>query len=392
MNKSRLTAVIGIAISSSYLPVSFAGQQYFQARSDAMGGTGVASSHYLSAPLMNPALLARFSSNDDIGILLPAIGAQIADNEDTFDSIDNASDLIDELHQYNSNSPQARATAHQLANELDMLDNEKVPVQVGLAAVIAIPNNVISFAVFTNTYLDLQLVTDISDDDITALRGADPTAINDFDSTVTLRGVGVTDVGISLASKFVLGNTPVYLGVSPKMQAIGFYQYTDSIDDFDVDNLESDDNMNDNIAFNIDAGFVVEPSKHFTFGLVAKNMLAQQVTNSADTLTYEIEPQVTTGFALHSAWLTAAVDIDITQSHTLSNKSPSQYTRIGAEMDAWGWLQIRGGLRYDLEENDSNQVTFGMGFSPFNTVHFDLTGMLSEDETYGLVAQTSFTF
>ena len=61
-------------------------------------------------------------------------------------------------------------------------------------------------------------------------------------------------------------------------------------------------------------------------------------------------------------------------------------------MDAWGWLQFRGGFRYDLEDNDSNQVTLGMGLSPFNIGHFDLTGMLSEDETYGLVAQTSFTF
>jgi len=101
---------------------------------------------------------------------------------------------------------------------------------------------------------------------------------------------------------------------------------------------------------------------------------------------------VTTGFALHSTWFTAAVDIDITQSSTMNNTKPSRYTRIGAEMDAWGWLQFRGGFRYDLESNDSNQVTLGMGLSPFNIVHFDLTGMLSEDETYGLVAQTSFTF
>lgn len=392
MKKHTLSTLIGLTLSSCYISSANAAQNYFQARSDAMGGTGVASAHYLSAPLMNPALLARFSHTDDTGILLPAVGAQIADNEDTIESIDNTSNLFNELNQYDSNSLQARATANQLASELEMLDNEKVPVQAGLAAVIAIPNNIISFAVFTNTYLDLQLVTDISDSDITALRGPDPTAINALSSTVTLRGVGVTDIGVSLASKFILGNTPVYLGISPKIQAIGFYQYTDSIEDFNASNLEFDDNVNDEMAFNIDAGFVVEPSKHFTFGLVAKNMLAQQVTNTAETLIYEIKPQVTTGFALHSAWFTAAVDIDITQSQTLSSQEPSQYTRFGAEIDAWGWLQLRGGFRYDVNDNDSNQVTFGMGLSPFSTFNIDLTGMLSEDETYGLVAQTSFTF
>jgi len=392
MKKHTLSTLIGLTLSSCYISPINAAQNYFQSRSDAMGGTGVASAHYLSAPLINPALLARFSHTDDFGLLLPTVGVQIADNDNAIDGINNASNLIDELDQYTSNSLQARMTANQLASQLEMLDNATIPVQAGLAGVLAIPNQIVSFAIFSNTYLDLQVTTDIDDSDITALRSPDPTVINDLASTVTLRGVGVTDVGLSLASKFMFGNTPVYLGVSPKMQAIGFYQYTDSIDDFDATNLEEDENINDDIAFNIDAGFVVEPSKHFTFGLVAKNMLAQQVTNTAETLIYEIKPQVTTGFALHSAWFTAAVDIDITQSQSLSSQGPSKYTRLGAEVDAWGWLQLRGGFRYDVNENDSNQVTFGMGLSPFSTFHFDLTGMLSEDETFGLVAQTSFTF
>ncbi len=392
MKKHTLSTLIALTLSSGYISPINAAQHYFQSRSDAMGGTGVASAHYLSAPLMNPALLARFSHKDDLGLLLPTIGFQIADNDDTINGINRASDLIDELNQYTSNSLQARMTANQLANQLEMLDNATIPLQVGLAGVLAIPNQIVSFAVFSNTYLDLQVTTDINDSDITALRSPDPTAINDLVSTITLQGVGVTDVGLSLASKFMLGNTPVYLGVSPKMQAIGFYQYTDSIDDFDAGNLEEDDNMNDETAFNIDAGFVVEPSKHFTFGLVAKNMISQQVTNSAETLIYEIKPQVTTGFALHSAWFTAAIDIDITQSQSLSSQGPSKYTRFGVEMDVWGWLQLRGGFRYDVNANDSNQVTFGMGLSPFSTFHFDITGMLSEDDTFGLVAQTSFTF
>ncbi|QUM75193.1 conjugal transfer protein TraF [Moritella sp. 24] len=392
MKKHTLSALISLSLSVGYISSTNAGQQYFQSRSDAMGGTGVASAHYLSAPLMNPALLARFSHTDNVGILLPAIGAQIDDNSDTIDSINTASDLINELNKYNSNSPQARATARQLANELEMLDNEKIPVQVGLAGVIAVPNETVSFALFTNTYLDLQVAADISDSDIQALRGQNPAAIDELDSTITLHGVGVTDLGISLASKFILGNTPVYVGLSPKVQAIGFYQYTDSIDNFDASNLEKDGTMDDDVAFNIDAGFVVEPNKHFTFGLVAKNMLEHQVSNASETFRYEIKPQITTGFALHSEWLTAAVDIDITQSDTLSNKKPSQYTRLGAEMDAWGWLQFRGGFRYDLNDNDSNQITFGMGLSPFSILHIDLTGMLSEDETYGFVAQTALTF
>lgn len=43
-------------------------------------------------------------------------------------------------------------------------------------------------------------------------------------------------------------------------------------------------------------------------------------------------------------------------------------------------------------KNDSNQVTFGMGLSPLSAFNIDVTGMISEDNTYGIVAQTSFTF
>lgn len=383
--------LISFSLASGYLVPATATQQYFLSRSDAMGGTGVASAHYLSAPLINPALLARFSTTDNVGLLLPAIGAQVTD-DGSIERINNTANLIDELDQYNFNSPQARATAQQLASELELLDNSKVPVQLGLAAVLAVPSKLISFAIFTNSYLDLQVSTDVADSDIEALRSSDPTTIGTFSSTTTLSGVGITDAGISLATKIELANIPVYIGISPKLQGIGFYQYSDTIDNFNLNKFESNGYINDNIAFNLDAGIVIEPSQHFTLGLVTKNINQQQVTNISKNFTYKIEPQVTAGFALHTLWFTAAIDLDMTQSNTLSNQQFSQYTRIGAEMDAWGWLQFRGGYRYDLEGNDSNQITFGMGLSPFAVIHFDITGMLSADDSYGMVAQTSVTF
>lgn len=80
MKKYTLSTLIYLTLSSSYISSLHAALQYFQSRSDAMGGTGVASAHYLSAPLMNPALLARYSQTDDFGLRLPAIGAQITDD------------------------------------------------------------------------------------------------------------------------------------------------------------------------------------------------------------------------------------------------------------------------------------------------------------------------
>ena len=49
---------------------AMAATSYFEARNDAMGGTGVASSHYGVAPLANPALLTKHNSHDDFSLLL----------------------------------------------------------------------------------------------------------------------------------------------------------------------------------------------------------------------------------------------------------------------------------------------------------------------------------
>jgi hypothetical protein len=392
MNKHTLPALISLTLASSYPSSVSAAQQYFQARNDAMGGTGVASTHYLSAPLSNPALLARFSRSDDIGILLPAVGLQVADEEEMFDGINNVIDLADELDQYSSNTFASRAVANQLADELETLDGNQAPVQLGLAAVIAIPGRYISFALFSNSYLDLQVETDVDEDDLSALRGINPTGRDELTSQIMVQGAGVTDLGISLASKFILGTTPVYIGVSPKLQAIGLYNYTDSISDFNASDLEQDENIDDSVEFNLDAGFVVEPNEHFTFGLSAKNLIEHEISSLDKSVRYQVKPHITTGFALHSDWFTAALDIDVTQTRSFSNSEPSKYARVGAEMDAGGWVQLRAGYRHDLEENTNNQVTFGVGLSPFEAVNLDLTGMLGDEGNYGVVAQTSFTF
>lgn len=52
---------------------------YMDARNDAMGGTGVASSHYGTAALANPALLTHFGASEDFSLILPSVGAQVSD-------------------------------------------------------------------------------------------------------------------------------------------------------------------------------------------------------------------------------------------------------------------------------------------------------------------------
>lgn len=76
MKKNHITRTI-IASAVLFSFNAAAATSYFEARNDAMGGTGVASSHYGVAPLANPALLTKHNSNDDFSLLLPSVGHKL---------------------------------------------------------------------------------------------------------------------------------------------------------------------------------------------------------------------------------------------------------------------------------------------------------------------------
>lgn len=80
MNKNVKLSLIAIAVSLLWQsrrapPIPT------EARNDAMGGTGVASANYGSGVLLNPALLAKAKPEDNITVVLPAVGVQITDKD-----------------------------------------------------------------------------------------------------------------------------------------------------------------------------------------------------------------------------------------------------------------------------------------------------------------------
>ncbi|EFW4185713.1 conjugal transfer protein TraF, partial [Escherichia coli] len=89
MKKHITRTLIASAVLFSFN--STAATSYFEARNDAMGGTGVASSHYGVAPLANPALLTKSGAKDDFSLLLPSVGAQLSDPGNIADNADKIS-------------------------------------------------------------------------------------------------------------------------------------------------------------------------------------------------------------------------------------------------------------------------------------------------------------
>ncbi|EJN4387982.1 conjugal transfer protein TraF, partial [Escherichia coli] len=72
--------------------------------------------------------------------------------------------------------------------------------------------------------------------------------------------------------------------------------------------------------------------------------------------------------------------------------SKRQFAAIGAEFNAWKWVQLRAGYRQNLASNDGSAFTAGVGVSPFDVVHLDLAGLAGTDNNYGAIAQLQFTF
>ncbi len=428
-----------VALSAASLLVantSHAAGTWSEARSDAMGGTGVASGSYGSGALINPALLAKAQQEDRVTVILPSVSAQITDKDnlqdqidDISDKVDNYKDVIDDLTlQDIITNPagtlnQFQSAAGDLAGELESLRGKTAHAKAAAGIAVSIPNDVLSVAFVTKAYARARVSSSIDQRDIDYLRGIEGSdaiagavavdaAVNGSDvitrnlnSTASGRAAIVSDYGIAMAKQFDLGGVPVSIGVTPKLQKTWLYNYTTSIYAYDSNDWNSSRYRNDDTGFNIDAGVAADFGEHWTLGLSGQNLVSRdidtkdiRITNgrTGETRSYkdtfQISPLVTAGAAWHNDLVTLSADGDLTETKGFKSEENSQYVGVGAEVRPLSWLAVRAGYRADVKGNDSNVFTGGVGFAPFNRVHVDLMGLYGEDETWGAGAQLSVTF
>lgn len=407
-----------------------------EARNDAMGGTGVASAHYGSGVLLNPALLAKAKPEDNITVVLPAVGVQITDKDNLQDEINDISDKINYYdHVVDSLTPgqillnprgvlnQFQGAARDLADELEYLNGKTARANAGAGVAVSIPGQTLSVAFIAKGYAhgrvsssidqnDIQYLRNIQRNESIALREAGRAALLGADeitkhlnSTASGRVAIVSDYGIAVAKQWVVGDVPVSIGVTPKLQKTWLYNYTTSIYHYDSSDWNSSRYRNDDTGFNIDAGLAADFGENWTLGLSGQNLVSRDIdtkeiyiTNgiSGETThykdTYQIRPLVTAGIAWHNEVLTVSADGDLTETKGFKSEDNSRYVGVGAEVRPLAWLAVRAGYRADVENNDSNVFTGGLGFAPYNRVHLDLMGLYGEDETWGAGAQLTMTF
>ncbi|MBY7798303.1 conjugal transfer protein TraF [Vibrio fluvialis] len=379
-----LSAVImfGICPLSAYAANSVA-----DARGNAMGNTGVTTSDYLLAPFYNPALTAVYRDRDSVGLLVPALGANIRDSDESLSTIDDLQSSIDQFEAAGVGAA-TQENINQLNGYLDDLaDDKPFAVSGGAGIAVALPMNAVSLNFFARGYAEI-----LADSTIAANTGntASDVETRYQNSYVNMLAFGYSEYGVAVAKLFTLQGQQIAIGITPKIQELRTYKEVVTVKDFDLSDY--DQSKTSKNAFNLDIG-AVWLKDNFRAGIAAKDLISQEIKTYDDQSSYTLDPQVTVSGGYVTDFLALAIDWDLTKQKRFKGvDDDTQFLRFGVEGNAWGWAQLRAGYEIDLESTLDNSITAGLGISPGDLVSVDLAANYAGNYQYGLSANLAFTF
>ncbi|EQA6239715.1 TPA: conjugal transfer protein TraF [Enterobacter ludwigii] len=401
MNNKLLTQSLIAAGLIAAIPYASASSNGFDARSSAMGGVGVASAHFGAAPLTNPALLATSREQDKISLIAPSIGAQASDPANLIDGFDDVTTAWDNLENALGSGNEAEA-AGKLADSVAGLAGEHANANLGLSMVLAVPDDELPVALSVNSWAKGHARALVSQSDLDYLddvaKGIIIPGKDDLDK-LTSRAEGmaalVTEYGVTVAHPLTLGELPVGVGITPKIQRIETWNYNVAINNYDSSDLRDGNWQHQTMSANIDAGFFASVTPEWMVALSAQNLFENKVKTreiNGYQPAFIIRPELTAGTAWNNERVTLSADIDLTPVSNFQYVDKNQYAAFGAELRAADWVQLRAGYRLDMRGNDRRVVTGGVGLSAGEAMQFDLTAMAGRDRTIGGVAQFTFHF
>ncbi|MFV0486781.1 MAG: conjugal transfer protein TraF [Vibrio fluvialis] len=379
-----LSAVImfGICPLSAYAVNGVA-----DARGNAMGNTGVTTSDYLLAPFYNPALTAVYRDRDSVGLLVPALGANVRDSDESLSTIDDLQSSIDQFEAAGVGAA-TQENINQLNGYLDDLaDDKPFAVSGGAGIAVALPMNAVSLNFFARGYAEI-----LADSTIAANTGntASDVETRYQNSYVNMLAFGYSEYGVAVAKLFTLQGQQIAIGITPKIQELRTYKEVVTVQDFDLSDY--DQSKTSKNAFNLDIG-AVWLKDNFRAGIAAKDLISQEIKTYDYQSSYTLDPQVTVSGGYVTDFLALAIDWDLTKQKRFKGvDDDTQFLRFGVEGNAWGWAQLRAGYEIDLESTLDNSITAGLGISPGDLVSVDLAANYAGNYQYGLSANLAFTF
>ncbi|WP_165313887.1 conjugal transfer protein TraF [Vibrio ziniensis] len=364
-------------------PSVFAANYAIEARGDAMGGVGVVSGNFLTAPFYNPALIAIYRRNDDVGMILPSIGISYNDQNNMVDNLDTVTDILDS---------QDLSRIDELQTAMDNLDGSILNAEIGGVVAFAIPNQFISANVygkaFTETFVNPQIANTCSNPSNTA----ECTAEKAENSTVNAVSVAVTELGISLGKYQTFMGQHMAFGITPKLQRVYTYVYEASLADYNI--FDVAENGTGKTVFNLDAGALWFYGP-FRVGMTANNLISRDIEtktipssisgNPDISYQYEMRPQYTVGAGIVADYFTLSVDYDLNEKKRYAAfDDNTQMIRIGGEVDLLRQLKLRAGYYRNLAyENTEGTLTAGVGISPLNLFQLDIAASYTNENAMG---------
>ncbi|MDN3680706.1 conjugal transfer protein TraF [Vibrio tapetis subsp. quintayensis] len=361
MNKIGLSASIVIALTATSVS---AANYSVDGRGDAMGGTGVVSADFLTAPFYNPALAALYRRNDNAGMILPGIGLTYTDQGDMVKTIGEAADV-------GSDPVKAQEV-------LDKLDKGELSFDIGAVAAFAIPNSFVSMNVFGKAYTESYVTANIA-------TGGTPD-LDLANSNTQILSAGITELGMTFAKYYTVFGQHMSFGVSPKIQRVYTLLDQKSFDDFNFSSIF--DSLSGETSFNMDAGAVWFYGP-YRVGFSAMNIMSREIeTNTIGTSSYkyQLTPNYTIGAGLVGDYFALSVDYDLVEREKFVGVNDNeQMLRVGIEGDIMRQMQLRAGYYTNLARaDDDGTITAGIGLSPLNIITLDIGASYTNKDSMGV--------
>ncbi len=393
----KILPTLSLALSLSFtLPVS---ADSFSAKNAGQGFTAITQD--FSSSLSNPALLTQYDSTNDVffSFNLAGMGSDQYDVIDGAEAIaNNLDNLAHDVNLQQTDPDNLHAQADVIINELERIDNKIVNVRNGINFQLIIPTRLLTFGLFTNQYGRIGGLTNYNEDDKELLAQAIEQQSLDLDelqSTANGIGYSVAEAGIMAGYQIIDNmNYEISIGTKVKYQRIDLFYNQLNISDFDDNEFEltNDKYLTDKKAANIDLGLYLAWGNNHQWqaALVTNNLLSQEVHHREQDLIFKLETTTAIGFSYQNDWVTLSTDIDLIDREHFISLKPSKYASIGAEFSFNEKTQFRLGLRSDLNDVDGDIYTFGLGFSPWDILTFDLAAFAGNNDTIGAAIQFGF--
>ncbi|MDN2483204.1 conjugal transfer protein TraF [Vibrio agarivorans] len=340
-----------------------AGNFAIDARGDAMGGVGVVSGDFLTAPFYNPALTAIYRRNDNVGMLLPSVGINYNDQHNMLDDIDRAASALK-----NNDLTEAGIVAQDLKDD-------NASVTIGAAAAFAIPNRYVSMNAYAKLYTESFAEAFVPDraNSLVQLR----------DTEIKGAALGVAEGGLSIAKYMTILGHHWSFGATPKLQRIYTYSYSASVEDFSFSDIRDDGSAENQFNFDLGALWFYGPLR---VGVTGKNMISNDYTTSDGAYTYKMRPQYTLGTGLIADFWQVSVDYDLNEAEKFDAVNDNtQMVRLGAEVDLMRQFKFRGGYYKNLASSeDEGTLTAGLGISPLNITQMDIGVSYTNENAMGV--------